>query len=126
MSVEVTVDVVLRVLGDFDLDRLLRENTDIELDSVWRRGDLPSRPRQCGFNKLLFGDVAPRDVARELALALNRYRQVIQQLPSGSAQIDIGVLGVDSACSVVLDGHAVSLVAEMGLGLSFVYYPSAD
>ena len=126
MSAEVTVDVVLRVLGEFDLDRLLQENTDIELDSVWRRGELPRRPHQCGFNKLLFGDLAPQDAVRELALALNKYRQVIQQLPPGSAQIDIGVFGVDSTCGVVLDSQTVALVAEMGLGLSFAYYPSAD
>ncbi len=126
MSADVTVDAVLRVLGDFDLDRLLHENTDIEFDSVWRRGELPSRPQQCGFNKLLFGDVVPQDAVRELAMALNRYRHVIQQLPSETAQVDIGVFGVDSTCGVVLDNHTVLLVAEMGLGLSFTYYPSAD
>lgn len=126
VSAETTVDAVLRVLGDFDLDGLLQTYTDIDPDSVWRRGELQGRPRDCGFNKLLFGDVRPDNATHELVKSLERYRQVILRLPLGSAQIDLGVFGIGSNCGVVLGCQALAAMAEMGLGLSFSYYPSLD
>lgn len=126
MTAEATVDGVLRVLGDLDLDRLFRTCPEIVPDSIWRRGEFQGRPLDCGFNKLLFEDVSPQAVVRELTLALKTYRHVIRQCPIGTAQIDLGVFCVGANCGVVLDGQAVAVVAELGLGLAFAYYPSFD
>lgn len=126
MSTETTVDVVLRVLGEFDLETLLQENRGFEPDAIWRQGEVPGRPRLCGFNKLLSGDIAPQEAGRELLLTLSTYRHMLQQLPSGSAQIDIGVFTCDSPSGVVLEGRTIEALAGLGLGLSFTYYPSFD
>jgi hypothetical protein len=124
MSAETTVDAVLRAIGNFDVDRLLRLFPDFVPDSVWRKGQIPGRPAESGFNQLLFEDVRPEETGGQLILALTQYRQVIQHLPVGSAQVDIGAFDVGANYGIVLDVALLAVVAELGLGLRFTSYPS--
>lgn len=91
--------------GDFDVDAFLRRFPEFEPDGFWRKGESQGRRGSpavaSGFNVTLIEGCSRADLAEELHLALDDFREEMKAAGQEAEQsVDIGLMvGVDALVS---------------------------